>query len=332
MATTVNPTRMELTRLKKRLATAVRGHKLLKDKRDEMVRQFMLYIRRNHELRQKMEKALSDVSQHFVQAKAQMGSLYMSEALLYPARSAEFEVGTKNVMSVDVPTIKYTGATTDDETRVPYAFTFTSAELDNAVVNLTSYLPDLLELAEVEKTCNMLADEIENIAGHVGDGQRKAADPFEEARLLGLTLRGGVRGNREGQLGQVADAFGEAGVIKRDVALSGEGDEPGGDHEHAAVPFAEILAEEFDAAGPLQEPFRLTQRFVALLKKVRPKQLPFPFAAENDAQDALRALGAQCASERGGRPASCRRFGCHRQAGLRLTDTLAGRSRRSFRR
>ena len=83
MATTVNPTRMELTRLKKRLATAVRGHKLLKDKRDEMVRQFMLYIRRNHELRQKMEKALSDVSQHFVQAKAQMGSLYMSEALLY---------------------------------------------------------------------------------------------------------------------------------------------------------------------------------------------------------------------------------------------------------
>lgn len=56
MATTVNPTRMELTRLKKRLATAVRGHKLLKDKRDEMVRQFMLYIRRNHELRQKMEK------------------------------------------------------------------------------------------------------------------------------------------------------------------------------------------------------------------------------------------------------------------------------------
>ena len=102
MATTVNPTRMELTRLKKRLATAVRGHKLLKDKRDEMVRQFMLYIRRNHELRQKMEKALSDVSQHFVQAKAQMGSLYMSEALLYPARSAEFEVGTKNVMSVDV--------------------------------------------------------------------------------------------------------------------------------------------------------------------------------------------------------------------------------------
>ena len=151
MATTVNPTRMELTRLKRRLATAIRGHKLLKDKRDEMVRQFMLYIRRNHELRIKMEKSLQNVSQHFVRAKAQMGSLYMSEALMYPARSAQFEVGQKNVMSVDVPTL----------TNGPYAFTFPSPELDTAVMDLTTSLPELLELAEVEKTCNMLADEIE---------------------------------------------------------------------------------------------------------------------------------------------------------------------------
>ena len=105
MATNVNPTRMELTRLKRRLATAVRGHKLLKDKRDEMVRQFMIYIRRNHELRLKMEKALQNVSHHFVVARAHMGFLTMNEALLYPARSAEFEVGSKNVMSVDVPTL-----------------------------------------------------------------------------------------------------------------------------------------------------------------------------------------------------------------------------------
>ena len=161
MATTVNPTRMELTRLKRRLATAIRGHQLLKDKRDEMVRQFMLYIRRNHELRIKMEKSLQNVSQHFVRAKAQMGSLYMSEALMYPARSAQFEVGQKNVMSVDVPTLTYTGSTADDTTNVPYAFTFTSPELDTAVMDLTTSLPELLELAEVEKTCNMLADEIE---------------------------------------------------------------------------------------------------------------------------------------------------------------------------
>ena len=72
----------------------------------------------------------------------------------------------------------------------------------------------------------------------------------------------------------------------------GEGDEPGGDDEHAAVPFAESLAEEFDAAGLFEESLRFTQRFVTFRKKVRPKQVPFPLAAENDAQDALRALGA----------------------------------------
>ena len=161
MATNVNPTRMELTRLKNRLATAVRGHKLLKDKRDEMVRQFMIYIRRNNDLRQKMEEHLLGVSKNFSKARAEMGYLSMSEALFYPARSAEFEVGEKNVMSVDVPTITYTGATEEDTTEVPYAFAFTSSHLDSSVMDLTKYLPELLELAEVEKTCNMLADEIE---------------------------------------------------------------------------------------------------------------------------------------------------------------------------
>jgi V/A-type H+-transporting ATPase subunit D len=152
---------MELTRLKNRLATAVRGHKLLKDKRDEMVRQFMIYIRRNNDLRQKMEAHLLAVSKNFSKARAEMGYLSMSEALLYPARSAEFEVGEKNVMSVDVPTITYTGATEEDTTEVPYSFAFTSSYLDSSVMDLTKYLPELLELAEVEKTCNMLADEIE---------------------------------------------------------------------------------------------------------------------------------------------------------------------------
>jgi V/A-type H+/Na+-transporting ATPase subunit D len=159
MATNVNPTRMELTRLKKRLTTAVRGHKLLKDKRDEMVRQFMLHIRRNYDLRLEVEKALQEVSRRFGLAKAQMGALRVSEALLYPARAAVFEVGVHNVMSVDVPTVKYTGG--DGESDIPYAFTFTSSSLDNAVMELSKYLPKLLELAEVEKTCNLLAAEIE---------------------------------------------------------------------------------------------------------------------------------------------------------------------------
>ena len=159
MAVRVNPTRMELTRLKKRLTTAVRGHKLLKDKRDEMVRQFIIYIRRNYELRLEVEKAVESVSVRFSLAKAQMGALRISEALLYPARAAIYEVGERNVMSVNVPTIRYTGG--DEISDIPYAFAFTSSALDSAVIELAVLLPKLLELAEVEKTCNLLADEIE---------------------------------------------------------------------------------------------------------------------------------------------------------------------------
>lgn len=157
---TINPTRMELSRLKKRLATAVRGHKLLKDKRDEMVRQFMLYIRRNYALRQEVEKNLGDVTKRFALAKGLMGTLSISEALLYPARPAIYDLGTHNVMSVDVPTIKYSG-TDDGGADIPYSFTYTSSALDSAVTELSGVLPQLLELAEVEKTCNMLAAEIE---------------------------------------------------------------------------------------------------------------------------------------------------------------------------
>lgn len=159
MAVQVNPTRMELTRLKRRLVTAVRGHKLLKDKRDEMVRQFMLHVRRNYDLRLEVEKAIARVEMRCSIAKAQMGSFYVSESLLYPARAAVYEIGEKNVMSVDVPTIRYTGSNAGTE--IPYAFAFTSYELDAAVVELSDLLPQLIELAEVEKTCSLLAEEIE---------------------------------------------------------------------------------------------------------------------------------------------------------------------------
>lgn len=159
MALRVNPTRMELTRLKRRLKTAVRGHKLLKDKRDEMVRQFMLFIRKNKELREQVEEALGKAMGRFALANAQMGSASVSEALLYPAREAKFEVGTRNIMSVDVPVIKYTGSS--ESADLPYSFAFTSAELDGAVMDLAAIVPLLIELAEIEKTCSMLADEIE---------------------------------------------------------------------------------------------------------------------------------------------------------------------------
>ena len=156
----VNPTRMELTRLKKRLVTASRGHKLLKDKRDEMVRQFMLLIRRNRELRLTVEAALEKALAGFVLARVAMSRETMDEALLFPVREVELSVSRANIMSVDVPKISYREKKRE-QAFFPYGMLMTSSELDSAVSRLASVLPQMVELAELEKTCNMLADEIE---------------------------------------------------------------------------------------------------------------------------------------------------------------------------
>ena len=156
----VNPTRMELTRLKKRLVTASRGHKLLKDKRDEMVRQFMLLIRRNRELRLEVEAALEKALAGFVLARVAMSRETMDEALLFPVREVELSVSRANIMSVDVPKISYREKKRE-QAFFPYGMLMTSSELDSAVSRLAGVLPQMVELAELEKTCNMLADEIE---------------------------------------------------------------------------------------------------------------------------------------------------------------------------
>ena len=103
--TKVNPTRMELSRLKKRLATAVRGHKLMKDKRDEMVRQFVILARKNMELRKQVESQLSGALYDFLLARAVMSEDSLESALLYPAKEVTLRLGRQNIMSVDVPKI-----------------------------------------------------------------------------------------------------------------------------------------------------------------------------------------------------------------------------------
>ncbi|HIQ63377.1 MAG: V-type ATP synthase subunit D [Christensenellales bacterium] len=156
----VNPTRMELTRLKKRLVTATRGHKLLKDKRDEMVRQFIALIRRNQELRAQVEKELAGALREFAFARAVMDPEALEAAMLYPARRVRLALGRKNVMSVKVPVIRVQEDSLT-EASVPYGFAETSAQLDGAIATMASVLPKLVELAEIESTCNLLADEIE---------------------------------------------------------------------------------------------------------------------------------------------------------------------------
>lgn len=155
----VNPTRMELRRLKARLKTAVRGHKLLKDKSDEMIRQFMVYARKNKQLRMETEAALSDALKGFMLARAVSDDQIIEEAVAMPASFVEAEVSTKSVMSVEVPSIKIKERKTQD--MFPYSFSSVTAELDDSIVTLNGVVAKMVELAEVEKTCNMLADEIE---------------------------------------------------------------------------------------------------------------------------------------------------------------------------
>lgn len=156
----VNPTRMELTRIKRRLVTAKRGHKLLKDKRDEMVRQFILIIRENYALRREVEQELSGALRDFAMARAVMDPNALEEAVLYPARQAKVTMGQKNILSVRVPTITVDEASLS-ETVLPYGLAETSAQLDGAIATMAQVLPKLLRLAEIEKTCDLLADEIE---------------------------------------------------------------------------------------------------------------------------------------------------------------------------
>lgn len=154
----VNPTRMELTRIKKRLGVAKRGHKLLKDKQDEMVRQFMLIIRKNEALRQEVESKLQSLMRNFSSAKRKMSKEGIMEALMIPASDIHFEVGSKVVMNLQTPTISFEEPETVDLT---YGFAFTPSELDDSVLALSELLPKLVELAQVEKSCDMLAFEIE---------------------------------------------------------------------------------------------------------------------------------------------------------------------------
>ncbi len=157
----VNPTRMELSRLKKQLKTAVRGHRLLKDKRDELMRQFLELIKENKVLRREVEAEIKAANSHFVLAGSVMSSEALDAALLYPKQEAYLEIGSRNIMSVDIPVYTVKTRTDDMSDVYAYGFASTSFELDDAVADVSALLPKLLKLAEVEKSTQRMAVEIE---------------------------------------------------------------------------------------------------------------------------------------------------------------------------
>ena len=159
--TVVNPTRMELTRLKGKLKTAQRGHKLLKDKRDELMKQFLDIVREVRVLREQVEEELMQVHDSFTVAAALMSGPALEQALLYPKQSVELDMTFRNIMSVNVPVYHYKTKTDSDSDIFPYGFAATSGELDDAVAALGRVFQRMLQLAQIEKTAQMLAEEIE---------------------------------------------------------------------------------------------------------------------------------------------------------------------------
>lgn len=177
---TVNPTRMELQSQKRRLATARKGHKLLKDKRDELMRRFLEMVRENKALRAEVEAALAKSGKNFAVAKSSMAPQIMDTALLMPSQSAEIGVTYKNVMSVQIPEFDVQMRSPSEGDMYSYGFAFTSPELDSAVKELSEVSQKMYRLAEVETACRLMAEEIERTRRRVNALEHVMIPEYEE--------------------------------------------------------------------------------------------------------------------------------------------------------
>ncbi len=193
----VNPTRMQLSKLKKQLTTAVRGHKMLKDKRDELMRRFLDLVKETRELRDKVEKELSACNAHFVNASAVMSAEALDASLMSPKQQVSLEVSSRNVMSVDIPEFSAVTRTSDSGDIFPYGFAFTSFELDDAVMSLNELLPDMIRLAQIEKSCEMMSAEIEKTRRRVNSLEHVMIPRYQETiKYISMKLEENDRSSR----------------------------------------------------------------------------------------------------------------------------------------
>ncbi|MGM0217359.1 V-type ATP synthase subunit D [Enterococcus sp. AZ126] len=176
----VNPTRMELSRLKKQLGTATRGHKLLKDKQDELMRRFIRLIKKNNQLRIEVEQELTIALADFVLANATLNEVFIEELVAIPADEVTLDVIEKNRMNVTVPIMNFHYDETIVEAPLNYGYLNSNAELDSAFDKISTILPTLLELAEVEKTCQLMAAEIEKTRRRVNALEYMTIPQLEE--------------------------------------------------------------------------------------------------------------------------------------------------------
>lgn len=191
----VNPTRMELTNLKRKLTTARRGHKLLKDKRDELMRRFMEMVRENKELRKKVEIRIAEANSSMALARSVMDDRSIEAALMMPVQEMNVEISEKNIMSVLIPQYDISYHSSDTSDIFPYGFAFTSSDLDDAVSAVADILPDLMKLAETEKSCQLMAAEIEKTRRRVNALEHVMIPQYEETiKYISMKLEENERG------------------------------------------------------------------------------------------------------------------------------------------
>lgn len=212
----VNPTRMELKKLQARYTTARRGHKLLKDKRDELMKRFLEVVREDKALRERVEAALAQYQGRFAVASATVSPLMLKEALILPKKEGSLDVSFKNVMSVTVPhfSLEVRGSGADSYN---YGMAFTSGELDASLAALNGILEDLVRLAELEKTAQMLAEEIERTRRRVNALEYIMMPRYlETMKSIRMKLDENERGNTT-RLMKVKDMMVEAGKRVEEV-------------------------------------------------------------------------------------------------------------------
>ena len=193
----VNPTRMVMSKLKGQLKVAIKGHKLMKDKRDELMRIFLDLAREIRALREEIEPMLEDVYGSFSVARAVMTPEMLEEALMYPKQSVKLVATEKNVMSVDVPSFDFEQENTQTGSVYPYGFATTSGELDKSIEKLSELFPKLLRLAGMEKEAMLIADEIEKTRRRVNALEYvKIPDYQETIKYIKIKLDENERGNQ----------------------------------------------------------------------------------------------------------------------------------------
>lgn len=161
MRLAVNPNRMELIKLRRRLNVAKRGHKLLKNKQDGLIQKYVDLVKQNKKMRDDIEKDLIYALNNFLMVRAVMSSESLEESIMFPKMEVNIDIKYNSIMNIVIPKLEISKKKISEGGEIPYSFISTSAELDSAISILNNIFLRLLKLAEVEKTVRLLSEEIE---------------------------------------------------------------------------------------------------------------------------------------------------------------------------